>query len=658
MGAKALQYFLAICLCFGSTFAQFNLYPGVNADKLAKALNTTTACISALNRTLPSCDQTLLQMTQNLENYWWTDSNLTAICSTNCSQEVTFWSTDALADCDNQYYTAYGKLVPIWEVTDRFRDSVDFACMESWSDDYDYCLTESQEWVGADVSGLGMTDPTQVRMATLYNDTTLCNSCFLDQLFARVTSPYLPDTDHSDYLVDQIFDVYQVCNVTLPDFTVRALDWYDLAPPLTSTYLGSSTTSGVATATGSAPAATTTCLGQSVSSGTGCDALATKYGVGTGALQYYSNSDNCTFTTAACLPSACKLQQVQTGDTCASLAAAVGGNTTLTQFLKWNPYVMGLCDSLTAGQYICMSSPGTTGTYTLAPPPLGTDAGDGNQQRGGAGGIVTPTTTATDTWNPISGGAAPSPTQDGLVTNCNNYASAVSGQGCYDFATSHGIQPTQLYAWNPVLGLSGSACATALWASEYYCIGTWTTTSTTVIAPGPTQTGIASNCNKYAAAIKDDVCSVFASRNSISLDQLYAWNAVLGTTGQNCGSSLWAGEYYCVGVSASGSTTIKSTSATTTSKPTSSSSSTKTTSPTSKTSSTTKVQPAGPTQTGIVATCNKYATPATNQGCYDFAVAQGITQANLYKWNPVLGPNGENCGTQFWYGEYYCVGSS
>jgi hypothetical protein len=48
----------------------------------------------------------------------------------------------------------------------------------------------------------------------------------------------------------------------------------------------------------------------------------------------------------------------------------------------------------------------------------------------------------------------------------------------------------------------------------------------------------------------------------------------------------------------------------------------------------------------------------TNQGCYDFAVAQGITPANLYKWNTVLGPNGENCGTSFWFGEYYCVGSS
>lgn len=37
MAAKALQYLLAICICFsGSAFAQFNLYPGVSADRLAK----------------------------------------------------------------------------------------------------------------------------------------------------------------------------------------------------------------------------------------------------------------------------------------------------------------------------------------------------------------------------------------------------------------------------------------------------------------------------------------------------------------------------------------------------------------------------------------------------------------------------------------------
>ena len=153
--------------------------------------------------------------------------------------------------------------------------------------------------------------------------------------------------------------------------------------------------------------------------------------------------------------------------------------------MKWNPYVLGLCDSLTVGQYICITSPGTNGTFTLPDPPLGTDAGDANQQRGGAGGIVTPTTTVTATGDPISGGLAPSPTQDGLVSNCNNFASAQAGQGCYDFATSHSIQPTQLYAWNPALGLDGAGCATALWASEYYCIGTWVETSTGHHRTGP-----------------------------------------------------------------------------------------------------------------------------------------------------------------------------
>lgn len=224
---------------------------------------------------------------------------------------------------------------------------------------------------------------------------------------------------------------------------------------------------------------------------------------------------------------------------------------------------------------------------------------------------------------------------------------------CEPLISPFGHEPCQLthtisvYAWNPALGLNGAGCATALWASEYYCIGTWAPTSTTI--PSPTQSGIVSNCNKYAAAIKDDGCDSFAARNSISNAQLYAWNSVLGPNGENCLTSLWAGEYYCVGISAGGvsstttsSSTIKTTSSTTTSKAT----------------TTSKVQPAGPTQTGIAANCNKYATPASGQGCYDFAVAQGITPANLYTWNTALGANGENCGSSFWFGEYYCVGVS
>ncbi|KAK1675198.1 LysM domain-containing protein, partial [Colletotrichum godetiae] len=273
---------------------------------------------------------------------------------------------------------------------------------------------------------------------------------------------------------------------------------------------------------------------------------------------------------------------------------------------------------------------------------LGTEANAGNQQRGGAGGIVSATTTATDIVNPVSGGTAPSPTQDGLVTNCNNYASATAGDGCEAFATRNSIVPTQLYAWNPVLGTAGSECSTALWASEYYCIGTWKPTQTSAVtAPGPTQTGITSSCNKYAEAISGDVCSVFASRNNITTAQLYAWNSVLGSSGENCAGSMWADEYYCVGVSGSSSaaTTTQATTATA-----------------AVSTTATQVTAPGPTQTGIVSSCSKFAKAPSGVVCGDFSSSNSISTDQLYAWNTVLGINGENCASSMWANEYYCVG--
>ncbi|KAI0437595.1 hypothetical protein F4803DRAFT_555865 [Xylaria telfairii] len=665
------KYLVVIWWLFSQNLvAPFNLYPGVDPNKLATSMNITSACIQALNQTILECDQTLLQMTQNLENYWWTDDNLTAICSPNsetglsCMDSVTNWNGDSASACDEQYFTAYGSLVPIWTVTERFRDSISFACLESWSDDYAWCLTESQEWVGADVlradCDTNPSDPTcsgnvtdipesSIRMANLYSDDILCNNCFINQLYARVTSEFLPDSDHSDYLIDQLFDIQDICNVSLPEFTVRLPIFYDTAPPLTSVDLG--------TPTSSAPPVATTCVGQqvggSISTNTkrswfgsitkvqirqdpeSCDSLSLQYGVATGALQWFTDSDTCDVSGGACLPAPCKLQQVADGDSCTSIAASIGAanSTTLAQFLKWNSYVLGLCDSLTAGQYVCVTSPGTTGSFSLPPPPLGTDADSGNQQRGGPGGVVIPTTTITSTVNPVSGGVVPSPTQDGLVTNCNNYATAKSGQGCYDFATSNNIMPSQLYAWNPVLGLDGIDCTTALWASEYYCIGTQQPTSTTITAPGPTQSGIVSNCDKYAVAMSGDSCSDFASRNEITNAELFAWNPVLGSKGENCANSLWVGEYYCVGISPG----QISTSTTTTTTPTS-------------------ITAPGPTQSGIVANCDKYAAAVAGDTCSAFATRNSITTTDFWTWNPILGANGENCATNLWSGEYYCVG--
>jgi LysM repeat protein len=165
---------------------------------------------------------------------------------------------------------------------------------------------------------------------------------------------------------------------------------------------------------------------------------------------------------------------------------------------------------------------------------------------------VTTTITSLTTTSQVT---APGPTQTGIVSNCNAFAQAISGDSCDAFAQRNSITDANLYAWNSVLGSSGQNCGTSLWAQEWYCVGISggsaapTTTKSSVTPPGPTQTGIAANCNKYAAAISGDSCNAFAQRNGITDANLYAWNTVLGTNGANCGTSLWAQEYYCIGVS-------------------------------------------------------------------------------------------------------------
>ncbi|ETS82692.1 hypothetical protein PFICI_04568 [Pestalotiopsis fici W106-1] len=81
--------------------------------------------------------------------------------------------------------------------------------------------------------------------------------------------------------------------------------------------------------------------------------------------------------------------------------------------------------------------------------------------------------------------------------------------------------------------------------------------------------------------------------------------------------------------------------------------STASTSESTGTSTAAAVTPPGPTQTGIVSTCNAYAIPTSGQGCWDFANDNGITTDELYEWNPAIG----DC-ENFWADEAYCVGVS
>ncbi|CAK7237871.1 hypothetical protein SEUCBS140593_010173 [Sporothrix eucalyptigena] len=55
--------------------------------------------------------------------------------------------------------------------------------------------------------------------------------------------------------------------------------------------------------------------------------------------------------------------------------------------------------------------------------------------------------------------------------------------------------------------------------------------------------------------------------------------------------------------------------------------------------------PPTPTQSGILASCTKYAEAETGDGCTSFAAIFGITVDELATWNPVLGVDGANCTT-------------
>ncbi|KAL8726293.1 MAG: hypothetical protein Q9166_006795 [cf. Caloplaca sp. 2 TL-2023] len=150
----------------------------------------------------------------------------------------------------------------------------------------------------------------------------------------------------------------------------------------------------------------------------------------------------------------------------------------------------------------------------------------------------------------------------------------------------------------------------------------------------PTQAGIVDSCNAFAYARVEDTCYQMAQRFHITLAQLTTWNPDLGyPDGRNCTTQFWAGYDYCVGVSGPSTTTSV--------KP--------------PPKSTTTQGPSYPTQSGIIASCNKYKEAVSGDYCFKFAQDNGISTDQLYAWNKVLGDGGAACKTQLQAGYDYCV---
>lgn len=158
----------------------------------------------------------------------------------------------------------------------------------------------------------------------------------------RINSPYLPDTDESDYLIEQYQDVTDVCNVTMPPSLIRALPSYPAAPSPTYLTPGTDPNANLTASNGA------TCGGQIIStsdskrdnmeiierdselfglendysdyarveraSAGSCDSISQTYGVTTGDLQSITGTDDCSFNTSSiCVPLKCEVAQVGNG---------------------------------------------------------------------------------------------------------------------------------------------------------------------------------------------------------------------------------------------------------------------------------------------------------------------------------------------------------
>ncbi|KAI4700641.1 hypothetical protein J4E81_003602 [Alternaria sp. BMP 2799] len=593
-----------------------------------------------------------MQWTHKVDEVYWQPADVTTLCTASCMSDAADWRQNVATACVDDYYRSGDRYVPAESLSGRILEGLDMACMRSSSNEW--CLVESYEWTGSDVIQMDCeanpNDPwclnradfgaNQSRMSTLYDDDLLCSECFLKMLHARVTSDYLQDTEFGDYLVEQFQDVQDVCKTTVGELVTRIGPAYARVTDEPEMALPSTTVS----TTSSAPTPTSTvCRGRMVDlrpdreEELNCDEIAEKYQIASLEAAVATKNEFCDADGEVCIPLACTLYRVLTNDTCESIAQGLSNTTnevTLAQLASWNPNIMGACDHLLVGQAICLTPPG--GAWISPPASEIPDDGEG-PIRGGPGSTAS---------LPIieDGGEIPADSiQEGIASGCTRWIMANDTQAaCWKLAYDAKISVQRLWELNPVLGSAGERCASQVWLGYYYCVATSgdgtspsptstkpsTSPSSTapITKPTQTQSGIDPNCNKFATGAS---CWEIANSAGIELSQLYGWNTVLGANGENCGTQIWAGYYYCVG----------------TATPT-----------TSQPATSTVVAPL-PTQTqgGFPANCKRWMVTKSGDTCWSIGNDNGIALEVLYALNPVLGSDGENCGTQIWPEYAYCL---
>ncbi len=89
---------------------------------------------SPLRNSTVTCDPDLFRMTGQVDLYYWTQDNLTDLCTTSCIQSASDWLEGVYNACGGQTIVIDSKMVPTESVAIRYSDGIGLACL---TDTYD-----------------------------------------------------------------------------------------------------------------------------------------------------------------------------------------------------------------------------------------------------------------------------------------------------------------------------------------------------------------------------------------------------------------------------------------------------------------------------------------------------------------------------------------
>lgn len=82
------------------------------------------------NTTLP-CDNYLFGWTVNVDDYFWSEQNVTTLCISECASAAQEWEQNVAVACVSDNIVSYGTLIPAFSVAGRFVDGYSIACLQS-----------------------------------------------------------------------------------------------------------------------------------------------------------------------------------------------------------------------------------------------------------------------------------------------------------------------------------------------------------------------------------------------------------------------------------------------------------------------------------------------------------------------------------------------